>query len=1017
MIDPRAEELYREAKALAPAARRAYLDERCAGELELRAAVEARLESAPDSPPPGDAVGESERPGLVLGRFKLLQQIGEGGFGAVWMAEQREPVKRRVAIKILKLGMDTRQVLARFEAERQALAMMDHPNIAKVFDAGSTERGRPYFVMEYIRGVPILEYCDKERLDTRRRLELFVHVCHAIQHAHQKGVIHRDIKPTNVLVTLHDGVPVPKVIDFGVAKATNADLTERTLFTEHRQIIGTPAYMSPEQAEMSGLDIDTRTDIYSLGVLLYEVLTGTTPFTVEQLLTKGIAEFVRVVREVEPERPSTRLQTLCDSGFDVAALRRAETAGKLRQQLRGDLDWIVMKCLEKDRSRRYDTANALAQDVERHLKDEPVLAGPPTAAYRLRKFARRNRVQVIAGSVVLVALILGIVGTTWGWLWALDEKRRADDEAHRAGLAAKAEAEARIEVQEFAAKAVEAEKDAEARAKELEQVAQFQSAQLSGLDAERMGARLRTDLLAKVRAEAARTGLDPQAVEARAEQVEALLAGVDFTGMSVHSLEANVFRPALVAVSSGFSSQPLVRAHLDQALATTLRELGSYEMAEAPQIEALEIRRRELGEDDAVSVESLRSLALLHSELSRYDSAERAAREALERSRRALGPEHPETLECMRTLSGALGNQGRSSEARRLSTEALELARRVHGPEDPVTIGVMLALAAGFANDGEYEEAERRFTEVLAIQKRNGREDENSTRNAIGWLAIVEQNLGNLGAAERHSREYVDWNRRVYGDDHRVTLLAVNNLGWLLRRAGRFEDAERFLLQALEGRMRVLGEEHQHTLASMRNLAALYREMGRLPEAEAYARRAVEGMRRVLAPDHEDTLWALHELGKILEQQDRFEEASTVLREACDGYARIQLAGVPYALAVLEALTKSLTALGRAPEAHSRWREAFHQAPTPEIGAKVRRFVEDVRSDPGFEQRDDAWQFLDTLAAAQHAAGDSAAAVESQERALALLSNGRGECGDCVARLQSYRAAANRREGALSDEE
>src|SRR5688572_3529134 len=430
----KAGEIFLEAREMPVAKRTAFLVGACGKDLALRAKVEALLRAdveagsfmaAPskagaqadaklgDAQPADAAAASSEQAGAQIGRYKLLEKIGEGGMGTIWMAEQREPVRRRVALKIIKLGMDTKQVIARFEAERQALAMMDHPNIAKVLDAGATEAGRPYFVMEYIKGIPILEYCDREKVDTRTRLVLFIHVCHAIQHAHHKGIIHRDIKPTNVLVTLHDGVPMPKVIDFGIAKATNSELTTKTLFTEHRQMIGTPAYMSPEQAEMSGLDIDTRSDVYSLGVLLYELLTGTTPFDMQALLESGFAEMMRTIREVEPHRPSTRVSTLGRAGTKTAQQRRSDVR-KLSSLLRGDLDWIVMKCLEKDRTRRYDTANGLAADLARHLNHETVTAGAPSAGYRLRKFVRRNRMQVIAGGLVIGALLVGLVGTSWG---------------------------------------------------------------------------------------------------------------------------------------------------------------------------------------------------------------------------------------------------------------------------------------------------------------------------------------------------------------------------------------------------------------------------------------------------------------------------------------------------------------------------------------------------------------------------------------------------------------------------
>src|SRR6516164_1573155 len=364
--------------------------------------------------------------GTMIGRYKLLEKVGEGGFGVVYVAEQREPVKRRVALKIIKLGMDTRQVIARFEAERQALALMDHPNIAKVLDAGATGTGRPYFVMELVRGIKITDYCEQNQLSTRERLDLFISVCQAIQHAHQKGIIHRDIKPSNILVTLHDGVPVPKVIDFGIAKATQGELTDKTVYTQLQEFIGTPAYMSPEQAEMSGLDIDTRADIYSLGVLLYELLTGKTPFDAEDLLKAGLEQMRRTIREKEPLKPSTRLsQQLVaadvsrrksgpsDRGEISADVRRRLQVRKLIELLRGELDWIVMRCLEKDRTRRYATANGLASDVQRYLNTEPVTARPPSQLYRFRKMVRRNKLAFGTASAVAAALVIGLGLSTW----------------------------------------------------------------------------------------------------------------------------------------------------------------------------------------------------------------------------------------------------------------------------------------------------------------------------------------------------------------------------------------------------------------------------------------------------------------------------------------------------------------------------------------------------------------------------------------------------------------------------
>ncbi|MBN2505731.1 MAG: serine/threonine protein kinase, partial [Verrucomicrobia bacterium] len=367
----------------------------------------------------------TEKPGDRIGRYKLLQKIGEGGAGVVYMAEQEEPVRRRVALKIIKLGMDTKSVIARFEAERQALAMMDHPNIARVLDAGATETGRPYFVMELVRGVRITAYCDDNNLSTPQRLFLFIQVCQAIQHAHQKGIIHRDIKPSNILVTLHDGTPVPKVIDFGIAKATEHRLTDKTLFTEFTLFIGTPAYMSPEQAQLSGLDIDTRSDIYALGVLLYELLTGKTPFDADTLLRSGLDECRRTIREQEPARPSTCLATMVDAELTTTARQRQTDAPRLIHLLSGDLDWIAMKCLEKDRTRRYETASALALDVQRYLDAEPVLARPPSSLYRFQKFARRHRATIAASTAIVATLLTGVTVSLWQAVRATKAERQA----------------------------------------------------------------------------------------------------------------------------------------------------------------------------------------------------------------------------------------------------------------------------------------------------------------------------------------------------------------------------------------------------------------------------------------------------------------------------------------------------------------------------------------------------------------------------------------------------------------
>ncbi|HET6325240.1 MAG TPA: serine/threonine-protein kinase, partial [Planctomycetaceae bacterium] len=545
-----------------------------------------------------------EQVGSVIGPYKLLQQIGEGGFGIVYMAEQEQPVRRLVAIKIIKPGMDTAQVIARFESERQALALMDHPNIARVIEAGATDSGHPYFVMELVKGVPITEFCDKNHLTTEVRLKLFLDICHAIQHAHHKGIIHRDIKPSNVLVTLHDGVPFVKVIDFGVAKATVLRLTERTLFTAYGQMLGTPLYMSPEQAEMTGLDIDTRSDVYSLGVLLYELLTGTTPLEVERVREAGYAEMQRLIREEEAPRPSARLSSLGDTATVLAGNRGLDVK-RLRQLLSGDLDCVVMKALEKDRNRRYDTPGSFAEDIERYLSHEAISARPPSQTYRLKKFARRNRGAVLAAVVVSVALLAGSVVSSWQAL-----------RATRAEAAALVSAEAERNAKDGAL-----EREAETKA-----VLEF----------------VETRIFAAVRPEGQQGGL----------------------GRLVSLRKA--IESALPYVEKSFPSHPLIEARLRLTLGKSFYFLGDAQTAAVQADRARALYTRLRGPDDPDTLQSMNDLANSYSFLGRTVDALNLEEETLALRKATLGPEHPATLGSMHNLAISYGVLGRYPESLKL---------------------------------------------------------------------------------------------------------------------------------------------------------------------------------------------------------------------------------------------------------------------------------------------------------------------------------------------------------------
>jgi serine/threonine protein kinase/Tfp pilus assembly protein PilF len=895
-------ELFHRACDLDPVARARYLDGACADDAEIRREIESlfalerqdlvdvlRLSNA--GAPALAADPEPER----IGRYELLELIGEGGFGSVYLARQFEPVVRHVALKLVKPGMDTPEVLARFEAERQTLALMDHPSIPKLFDAGTTERGRPYFAMELVQGEPVTTFCDRERLSVARRLELFRVICGAVQHAHQKGVVHRDMKPSNVLVTVSNGTPEPKLIDFGIAAAQRGV----TGAGDGQRLIGTLHYMSPEQAASSGLHVDTRSDVYALGVLLYELLTGSTPLELGRMLDSPLGEIQRRIREEEPETPSQRLAAAGAAKDarrplpeDLAA-RRGTDVRALARLVRGDLEGIVLKCLQKDREQRYPTASALAEDVGRFLQHEPVQAVPWTRRYRLHKYARRHRAALLAAVSGAVLLVLAAVVSL---VYAFREARQRKAAEH-SGLRAQA-----------------AEAASKARADDLEQAVLFLQDLFAGVDVAKMGVGLREDLLERARAAGASSLTVPE-LDARAAELQALIAGSNFTGVALDALKDNFFRPAREAIDKKFRAQPLVRARLLQTLASTLYEHGVLDLADEPQRAALEIRRRELGADHADTLTSMHALGILLHAQGDYAQAEPEIREALEGFRRVLGSDHPSTLTALGSMGYLRRSQFRFEESEACYREALEGQRRVLGAAHLETLTTLNNLGSLLMAQGKRAQAAPLFLEALEGFRAAHGSKHPDTLMAMNNAGSVLHAEGRPAEAEARYREALEGRLAVLGDAHPDTLASLNNLGFLLHDQGRLAEAEPYYREALEKRRLLLGPENPRTLNSMNNLAGLLKDQGRLAEAEALYREALSVRRRILPPGHPETLNSLHNLGWLLEGSGRTREAEEHYREALAGYRAALGDEHPDALVTLVNLSTLLLNEGRATEA------------------------------------------------------------------------------------------------------
>jgi tetratricopeptide (TPR) repeat protein len=730
---------------------------------------------------------------VVAGRYKLLEQIGEGGMGTVWVAEQTQPVRRKVALKLVKAGMDSKAVLSRFEQERQALALMDHPNIARILDAGTTESGRPFFAMEYVKGIPLTRYCDEARLTVRERLALFVPVCQAVQHAHQKGIIHRDLKPSNILVCLYDGVAVPKVIDFGLAKAMHQPLTEHTVYTAHGVTMGTPLYMSPEQAEVNNLDVDTRTDVYSLGVILYELLTGTTPLERKRFKEGAWQEVLRLIKEEEPPRPSTRLSG--SATLPTIAAQRKLGPAKLSRLVRGELDWIVMKALEKERSRRYDTVNGLARDVQRYLADEVVEARPPSTGYRLRKFARKHRALLTTAAVIAVLLVGGIVGTTLGLIRA----RAAEQDAVRAQTA---EAEQRLLAEANVRKALAAAA-AEKKAKEE--------------------------------------------AEARKAETDDVLAFIEwmFEGPGETTIRRAVEAVLPDIGNSYFKGQPLMEARVRLTLGVFFINWSEAEKAREQFQRAYDLRKTHLGPVDPVTLSTIENLAYSYMALGQRDQAIKVREEALALCRTELGPDALVTLECMRNL--ALGHEAQRQYAKflELSEDTLARCKANLEPHHPLTLRSMGAVARGHAHLGRHEKAVELFKETLALRKAvlgpTARETLLSmgglarslyalNRHADGvklleeaiplWQATSGKASVRITATRPSDRgEFSEDVHVSYGSDSRITLRFMFDLALGYDALGRHADALELHEETLKLRSHVLGDKATDTLGSLNQVA------------------------------------------------------------------------------------------------------------------------------------------------------------------------------------------------------
>ena len=912
------------------------------------------------------AMDPAETAGTVIGRYHLLQKIGEGGMGEVWLAEQKEPVRRRVALKLVKAGMNSREVIARFESERQALALMDHPAIAKVFDAGSTPQGAPYFVMEYVAGVPITTYCDNHRLNMRERLELFTHVCEGAQHAHQKAIIHRDLKPSNIIVTEVDGKAAPKIIDFGVAKALTQKLTADTMFTRVGALVGTPEYMSPEQALSSGEDIDTRTDVYSLGIVFYELLAGAPPIELRKI---AFEEFLRRLREDDPPKPSTKIRTQDGATSTELAHKRRSEPPALAKLMRGDLDSIALKALEKDRTRRYGSPSDFAADIGRYLKNEAVLAVPPSATYRARKFARRYRAVLATACAFAVVLIVAAAvsirqsihaGREAAVAQAVNDFLQNDllaqaSAANQSGPRAKPDPHLEVHTAlDRAAQRISGKFDKqpeveasirdtigetyddlglypEAR-KQLERALELQRRVLGpenpktlstlrflGRVAVNQGHNSEAEALMSQSLEASRRVLGP---ENRATLATMQDLGYVYTVEAKYAQAEAVYSEAVKASRRVLGPESRGTLAAMSQLANLKRHQGKYAEAETLLSQVLEIDRRVLGPEDPETLTTSTDRGSAYIELGKYAQAEAVFLQALEIQRRILGPEHPATLTTMNRLAISYNEQGKYAQAEAMHSQVLEIQRRVLGPEHPNTLAAWGNLAYDYDRQGKHAQAEEIDRQNLEVHRRVLGPENPGTLTQMTNLAIVYAEQGKFAQAEPLFRQIMEIRRRVRGPENPATLESMSNLAELLRDIGKYAQAEALSSEALEIRRRVLGPEHPSTLKSMYGLADAYYVQGKYAQAEPMLEKVAEIRRRVLGPEHPDTLSALSALAAAYQRQGKYDTAETYAAQALAGLRHAQGAEAPDTVDAAARLALAYQSQGKFTQSEALMRQA-----------------------------------------------------------------------------------------------